>query len=130
MTNVTAGPNVDRARQRPWQGNRGRTGIGAAIGAVLIVGAAVYLFTHSNESAASPFAGGGKVKRVSGDRLNLVDGRHVELAGLRLPFDDEPLAAEARTTLAKWVQDEGVRLIFDDTRDFKKGRVLAYIYAN
>lgn len=75
-------------------------------------------------------AAGGEVRRLSGDRLKLKDGRDVEFAGIRLPYDDEPYADKAREVLNKWVEDEGVRLRFDENTVDDMGRVHAYIYAN
>lgn len=75
-------------------------------------------------------AAGGEVRRLSGDRLKLKDGRDVEFAGIRLPYDEEPYADKAREVLRKWIEDEGVRLRFDDNTVDEKGRIHAYIYAN
>ena len=75
-------------------------------------------------------AAGGEVRRLSGDRLKLKDGRDVEFAGIRLPYDDEPNAEKSREVLNKWIEDEGVRLRFDEHVVNEKGRTHAYIYAN
>lgn len=97
-------------------------------GAVIVAGFA-FPGTKSIDPEAR-FAAGGKVKRLSGDRLKLKDGRDVEFAGIRLPYDHEPFAENARRTLAKWIDDEGVRLQFDEAREHRKDRILAYVYAN
>lgn len=75
-------------------------------------------------------AAGGEVRRLSGDRLKLKDGRDVEFAAIRLPYDDEPNAEKSREVLNKWIEDEGVRLRFDESVVDEKGRIHAYIYAN
>lgn len=76
------------------------------------------------------YAAGGKIKRLSGDCIKLKDGRQVEFAGIRLPYDHEPNAEHSRRVLAKWLEDEGVRLQFDELREHRKDRILAYVYAN
>lgn len=106
----------------------------ASLVAILLLGGAIAAaFVSSNEGASDPaqqFAGGGKVRRLSGDRLKLRDGRDVEFAGVRLPYDHEPYAEDSRRVLAKWVDDEGIRLQFDELREHRKDRIFAYVYAN
>ncbi len=106
-----------------------RRSLSAAGGIALLFAGAVYIFAHSKGAPAPSMPFGGKVKRISGDRIHLADGRHVELAGMRLPYDGEPAAADARSALATWLNDRDVRLLFDETREFKKKRLLAYVYA-
>jgi endonuclease YncB( thermonuclease family) len=100
----------------------------ALIGAVT---AAVLVSTDTGtRDAAVQFAAGGKVRRLSGDHIKLKDGRYVEFAGIRLPYDHEPNADNARRVLAKWLENEGVRLQFDELREHRRDRILAYVYAN
>ena len=96
----------------------GATGAGAVIG------------LRGGSAPAPSLNSGGHVKRLSGNTIKLRDGRAVEFAGLRLPYDDEPYAAESRRTLDKWLHDEGVRLQFDEAATTRKGALLAYVYAN
>lgn len=102
--------------------------VGGAV--TVVVGASLVMALRSDGIEVEPFHGGGEVKRLSGDHLKLKDGRVVEFAGLRLPYDDEPNAEKSRGTLTRWVADEGVRLQFDDERADGNERLLAYVYAN
>ncbi len=102
-------------------------------GIVLAGAAAAAVFVSSNAAAKDKlqrFAVGGKVRRLSGDHLKLKDGRYVEFAGVRLPYEQEPYAEASRRVLAKWVYDEGVRLQFDELREHRMDRILAYVFAN
>lgn len=103
----------------------------AAVSIVVVASATIWA-AHGERmrDKHDPFSLGGKVKRLAGDHLKLTDRRSVEFAALRLPYDSEPYAAEARRTLTKWVADEGVRLQYDELREFKNQRILAYVYAN
>lgn len=103
----------------------------AGVSLVVIASATIWA-AHGDRihQKPDPFALGGKVKRVAGDHLKLSDRRSIEFAALRLPYDSEPYAQEARRTLTKWVADEGVRLQYDELREFKNQRILAYVYAN
>lgn len=105
----------------------------SVIGLLLAGSGATVLVVTSHAGtvdAQARFAAGGKVQRLSGDHLKLKDGREVEFAGIRLPYDHEPDAESSRRVLAKWVGDEGVRLLFDELREHRKDRILAYVYAN
>lgn len=102
--------------------------IGGAV--TLALGGGIVWAVRQESPAVERFHVGGEVRRVSGDHLKLKDGRVVEFAGIRLPYDDEPAAEDARKTLSKWIDDEGVRLQFDDHKEDSKGRLLAYVYAN
>lgn len=101
-----------------------------AAGGVAVVAAAAALGLRESSAGGDPYAAGGKVRRLSGDHLKLDDGRVVEFAAVRLPYDDEPAAEKAREVLGRWIADEGVRLQFDEERQDGKGRLLAYVYAN
>jgi len=103
-----------------------------AIAVIVVVGVAglVRALRPSDDPPALNLDPGGKVKRVSGDRIKLKDGRDIEFAAIRLPYEHEPYAEPARKTLNKWVEDEGVRLKFDEQYEYKEGRLLAYVYAN
>lgn len=98
--------------------------------AAVVIGASLVMALRIDNMDVDPFHSGGEVRRLSGDHLKLKDGRVVEFAGLRLPYDDEPNAEKSRGTLTRWIADEGVRLMFDDERLDGKERVLAYVYAN
>ncbi|MBK8268792.1 MAG: thermonuclease family protein [Planctomycetes bacterium] len=102
--------------------------IGGAV--TVAIGAGIVFGVIQSGSKVERFHVGGEVRRLSGDHLKLKDGRIVEFAGLRLPYDDEPNSAESRETLTKWVAEEGVRLLFDDEKEDDKGRLQAYVYAN
>lgn len=102
-------------------------------GAILAVGAIAVAFGMQgmvSTPKTQDRAAGGEVKRLSGDRLKLKDGRDVEFAAIRLPYDDEPHAQKSREVLNKWIEDEGVRLRFDESVVDDKGRIHAYIFAN
>lgn len=108
-----------------------KTQIGLAL--IVVCGGAAAWRTHASagrEQAKQSTQAGGDVRRVSGDRLKLKDGRDIEFAAIRLPFSSEPCAERARQTLDKWVNNEGVRLDFDETRQIKTDRLLAYVHAN
>lgn len=96
----------------------------------VVVAASLVMALRSDGFEVETFHGGGEFKRLSGDHLKLKDGRVVEFAGLRLPYDDEPNAEKSRGTLTRWLDDEGVRLQFDDERTDGNERLLAYVYAN
>lgn len=102
--------------------------IGGAV--TLALGGGIVWAVRQESPAVDRFHVGGAVRRLSGDHLKLKDGRVVEFAGLRLPYDDEPAAEDARRTLMKWIEDEGVRLQFDEQKEDSKGRLLAYVFAN
>lgn len=102
--------------------------VAAALGAVLTASSVLIGTDAANEDQRR--APGGEVRRVSGDRIKLKDGRDIEFAAIRLPFEHEPYADKARHTLEKWVNDEGVRLAFDDEWGINDDRLLAYVYAN
>ncbi len=105
----------------------------ALAGVAFAAAAATALLVSSGvapKDAESRYAAGGKIKRLSGDYIKLKDGRQVEFAGIRLPYDHEPNAEHSRRVLAKWLEDEGVRLQFDELREHRKDRILAYVYAN
>ncbi len=102
-------------------------------GIVLVGIAAAAVFVSSDaraKNSSQRLAIGGKVKRLSGDHLKLKDGRYVEFAGIRLPYENEPYAEASRRVLSKWLDDEGVRLQFDEQREHRMDRILAYVYAN
>jgi endonuclease YncB( thermonuclease family) len=104
--------------------------IGGALGGVLLILVGVVLiYRQSTKPTPLNFSSGGKVKRISGDHLSLSDGRHIELAGIRLPYETEPEAAGARTTLETWVKEKKIRLVFDENKAFKKNRLTSYVYA-
>lgn len=104
--------------------------LGAA--AIVVLASAAALFRRGGSVVADEerFALGGKVRRISGDRVKLKDGRDVEFAGIRLPYEHEPEAESSRRVLAAWLDDEGVRLEFDELREHRKDRLLAYVHAN
>lgn len=98
--------------------------------AVTTLGVVYAMQTGGERPQADDLAAGGKVRRLSGDHLKLKDGRTVELAAIRLPYGHEPYAEKSREVLAKWIDDEGVRLRFDEHNQDAKGRIVAYVYAN
>lgn len=104
-----------------------------AFGAVGVAAAAVGVVLATREGPPDPdrqYSRGGEVRRLSGDHLKLDDGRVVEFAAIRLLYGHEPYADKARDVLNRWIDDEGVRLMFDELREDRDGRLLAYVYAN
>lgn len=76
-----------------------------------------------------------KVEYVyDGDTVKLQDGRKVRLININAPEIEtprkrgEPGGEEARKRLLDWVQGQKVRLEFDQERQDKYGRTLAYLF--
>jgi len=92
--------------------------------------AGVLLIALLTLSAAKPY-----VKQVyDGDTLALSTGEHVRYVGVDAPEIDhqggksEFMAHEAREQNAKLVQGKPVRLEFDQERNDRHGRLLAYVF--
>lgn len=73
-------------------------------------------------------------RAVDGDTLLLGDGRRVRLIGVDTPETKregtpvQPWGPEAHEFAAQMVEGRNVRLEFDQEREDKYGRVLAYVY--
>lgn len=73
------------------------------------------------------------VRALDGDSLLLADGRQVRLTGINTPelgrdgAPDQPLAQAARRRAAALVDGRTVRLVYDEERADRHGRVLAYV---
>jgi micrococcal nuclease len=71
---------------------------------------------------------------VDGDTVILQDGRHLRYIGIDTPevrhgdTPGEPLGEEARRFNRELVQGQTVRLEFDQERQDRHGRLLAYVY--
>ena len=73
----------------------------------------------------------GKVEHVrSGHKVVLDGGEDVLYAGVRAPFQDEPLFDEALKRNTELVGGKKVRLRFEETVKDKKDRLLAYVFAD
>lgn len=76
-----------------------------------------------------------RVKWVAdGDTIILHDGRHIRYIGIDTPeIDqrkqrDEPLARKARSVNRQLVEGWRLRLVYDQEKNDRYGRVLAYVY--
>lgn len=130
MSDVSApemGDGVDMWMRNWFRGHRTMAAVAALIAALAATRVLIGTDAANVDQRRVP---GGEVRRVSGDRIKLKDGRDIEFAAIRLPFDHEPYAEKARQTLEKWVHDEGVRLSFDEEWGYKDDRLLAYVFAN
>jgi len=116
--------------QRPWAGARRFWFAIPALLALAAIGAVLGFQAIDSGPAADDYEAGGKVKRLSGHKLELKDGREIEFAAVRLPYDHEPYAEKSREVLTRWIDDEGVRLRFDDYCKDDDQRIVAYVYAN
>ncbi len=70
-----------------------------------------------------------RVERVvDGDTVALADGRRVRLLGINTPERDRPLYKEAGQVLRELVEGQQVTLEFDELREDKFDRLLAYLH--
>lgn len=71
-----------------------------------------------------------KVEHVySGHAIKLKTGAHVNYAGIRAPYAEEPLYEAARERNIELVNGRRVRLRFDDGADIKDERLRAYVFS-
>ena len=71
-----------------------------------------------------------KVREViDGDTIVLRDGRKVRYLGINAPEHGQPYAREATNFNRRLVGGLPVRLEFDQVREDRHGRLLAYVYA-
>lgn len=66
---------------------------------------------------------------IDGDTIVLRDGRKVRYLGINAPEHGQPYAREATTFNRRLVSGLPVRLEFDQVREDRHGRLLAYVYA-
>lgn len=109
-----------------------RTSVVAAV-AVGIVGYCGYaLFISKDQTPAHDLQTmSADVKRViSGNKFKIDPEGHVVLAGVRAPYKNEPLADESTQRLRELLDDEKVRLRFDEEKKDKDGQWIAYAFAD
>lgn len=109
--------------------------LGALVGAtvlILVAGAAVFHRSASPQPATTAKElRSGQVEHVrSGSKVILDEGEEVVYAGIRAPFDLEPLSAESLARNIELVGGKTVRLRFDDAFKDKKDRYTAYVFAD
>jgi endonuclease YncB( thermonuclease family) len=66
---------------------------------------------------------------IDGDTIVLSDGRKVRYLGINAPEHGQPYAREATNFNRRLVSGLPVRLEFDQVREDRHGRLLAYVYA-
>ena len=66
---------------------------------------------------------------IDGDTIVLDDGRKVRYLGINAPEHGQPYAREATNFNRRLVSGLSVRLEFDQERQDRHGRLLAYVYA-
>jgi endonuclease YncB( thermonuclease family) len=66
---------------------------------------------------------------IDGDTIVLLDGRKVRYLGINAPEQGQPYAREATKANRRLVSGLPVRLEFDQVREDRNGRLLAYVYA-
>lgn len=72
-----------------------------------------------------------RVKEVySGHSVKLKPDHRAMYAGIRAPYEDEPLFEESRRRNAELVQGKKVRLRFDKVDRDKKGRLYPYVFVD
>lgn len=105
-----------------------------ATGGVALCAAVVLFFTSAKPDAEIVTAEdlrSATVEHVrSGSKVVLDEGAEVVYAGIRAPFDAEPLSDAAQSRNAELVAGKKVRLRFDDTIKDKKDRFVAYVFAD
>ncbi len=106
----------------------------AAVLTIALAATVVALLPRSNARSvpASPEAvRGGEVEHVrSGHKIILDDGEEVLYAGIRAPYEDEPLFDEAKARNTELVGGKTVRLRYDESAKDKKERFVAYVFAD
>ena len=94
--------------------------------------AAVLVFVVAALLTSATLAAGfvGTVREViDGDTIVLRDGRKVRYLGINAPEHGQPYAREATNFNRRLVSGLPVRLEFDQVREDRHGRLLAYVYA-
>ena len=94
--------------------------------------AAVLVFVVAALLTSATLAAGlvGTVREViDGDTIVLHDGRKVRYLGINAPENGQPYAREATNFNRRLVSGLPVRLEFDQVREDRHGRLLAYVYA-
>ena len=94
--------------------------------------AAVLVFFVAALLTSATLAAGfvGTVREViDGDTIVLRDGRKVRYLGINAPEHGQPYAQEATNSNRRLVSGLPVRLEFDQAREDRHGRLLAYVYA-
>lgn len=107
-------------------------GLVATTCVVLLVGGALFF------SAGKPVVAvtaenllSAEVEHVrSGSKVILDDGEEVVYAGIRAPYDAEPLSDASLARNAELVGGKKVRLRFDDATKDKKDRFVAYVFVD
>ncbi len=109
-----------------------RTNITAAAAGVVILMSCMSLFgSHEQVEQAPVYTMTGEVKRVvSGHKIKLDSDDHVIYAGIRAPRRNDPFGETAIDRNRELVEDERIRLRFDEQKKDKKGRFVGYIFAN
>lgn len=67
---------------------------------------------------------------VSGHKVEIKPEDHLSYAGIHAPYPNEPFGKEALELNRKLVEGKTVRLRFDETPKDRKGRWLAYVFAD
>jgi len=94
--------------------------------------AAVLVFVVAALLTSATLAAGfvGTVREViDGDTIVLRDGRKVRYLGINAPEHGQPYAREGTNSNRRLVGGLSVRLEFDQVREDRHGRLLAYVYA-
>jgi len=109
-----------------------RANVTAVIAGGVILMSMASLFGPREDSEPAPvYTMSGKVKRVvSGHKIKLDSDDHVIYAGIRAPRHDDPFGETAIERNRELVEDERIRLRFDEQQKDKKGRFVGYIFAN
>lgn len=108
--------------------------LGATIAALAVAACAVAFLVLKGPSP-SPVTTAEELRSAevehvrSGSKVVLDEGEEVVYAGIRAPFDSEPLSAESLARNTELVGGRKVRLRFDDVTKDKKDRFVAYVFA-
>lgn len=107
-------------------------GLVATACVVLLAGGAVFFRTRTLPGAVTAEElRSAKVEHVrSGSKVILDEGEEVIYAGIRAPYDAEPLSDVSLARNAELVGGKKVRLRFDDATKDKKDRFVAYVFAD
>lgn len=113
--------------------NRGAAARWAAVGALVL--ASVGFLAHSllgeDPKPGSETPTRVEIERVlSGHSVKVESGERLIYAGIRAPYEHEPLFEKAKQRNAELVQGKTVRLRFDRQRRDRKERLWAYVFVD
>lgn len=104
-------------------------------GAIVLLAASVLLMVYALDEGESKAPQQRKlyadVRRVkSGHKIELDDQTLLIYAGIRAPFPGEPFHEQAKARNTELVDRRRIRLRFDEVKEDRKNRKLAYVFVN